>query len=158
MFVQQAPSGGAAMSVLIFFLLLPLAEAQTIKPECSAAEIEILRSEKIRTQFIWDRSLNSIDCFYVQKSETERLIWFLVVTNTSAGLESYLALFDGKGFSESSLAIFKSRPLGFDLFPISVNGQFRLGFVHPKSTLNKLSLFINAQTSPGTSQIGRAHV
>lgn len=142
---------GCCLSVA---LTATVAQAQVIKSDCSADEQKTLKTSEFAHQFVLSGSLTAQDCTPVKVADKEILL-ISVVASTSAGLESYIALFERKGFSSSAAAIFKSPALGFDTFPILVEGAQRLAFVHPASDKNRLVLYMSIQNGPAVTRLAR---
>lgn len=144
-----------AVLILALIALAGTAQANVIKSDCTPAEMKVLQHANILTQFISRGRILAQDCVPVTLSPERQVLLVAHVLNSPTGYETYLALFERKGFSESSTATFKSSLLGFDLFPVLFKGNQRLVFVHPSSDKTKIAAYLNVQQAPGSSKLAR---
>ncbi len=126
-----------------------------VQSDCTPAELKLLKAPGIVNQFVNKGLVVSEDCAPLSVSPERQVLAVLQVFNTSGGYESYLSIFERKGFVESSAATFKSSMLGFDVFPVLVKGNHRLLFIHPSSDKTKIVLYLNVQVSPNSSRLSR---
>ncbi len=140
------------LAIVLFFS--PVALAQLVQSDCLPAEQKILRSAEFSRQFVIHGFLPVQDCTPIKGLDKELLL-INVVASTTAGLESYISLFERKGFSENAVAVFKSPALAFDTFPVLVKNVQRLAFVHPASDKSKLILYMSMQTGPAAARLAR---
>lgn len=126
-----------------------------VKSDCTPAELKVLRTPAIVAQFVTKGRVVNEDCTPVVISPERSVLAVVQVFNTPTGYESYLSIFERKGFAETSAATFKSSMLGFDLFPMLVENNHRLIFIHPASDKTKVVLFLNVQISPNSSRLTR---
>jgi len=145
------------MSALILILLSALhgARAQTIQSDCTPAEVKALQSAEVINQFVSQGKVHTHDCTPVKPAPDKEYLLAFHVFNARGGYESYMSLFERKGFNEKSVALFKSTMIGFDMFPLLVGKAHRLMFVHTHSDKAKLVLYLNPQLSPSASKLAR---
>ena len=130
------------------------AGAQVIQSDCTPAELKILQSPDIVNQFTRGKMMAQ-DCTPLKSSPEKEMLLVAHVVNAAGGYESYLSLFERKGFTEQAVPIFKSALIGFDIFPVLNNMVHRLLFVHPSSDKLKLVMYLNLQIAPATSKLSR---
>lgn len=138
---------------LVMWMTAVPAGAQAIKSDCQTVELKVLHHPEFAKQFVINGSIPIHDCTPVMADK--ELLLINVVASTKAGLESYISLFERKGFNEKATAVFKSPALAFDTFPVLVKNVQRLAFVHPSSDKSKLVLFMSLQTGPATTRLAR---
>jgi hypothetical protein len=131
------------------------AAANPVQSDCTAAELKALLAPGITSQFVSRGQTLTQDCAPVTVSPERQVLLVAKVFNSGGGYEAYLSLFERKGFSETATAVFKSFMLGFDLFPVQVNKNVRLAFVHPATDKSKIVLFMNVQSGPAASRFAR---
>ncbi len=132
----------------------PVLQAQVIQSDCTPAEIKILQSPDIVSQFVKGKMMAQ-DCTPLKSAPEKEMLLVAHVVNAAGGYESYMSLFERKGFTEKATPIFKSSLIGFDIFPVLNNMVHRLLFVHPTSDKVKLVMYLNLQIAPGTSKLSR---
>lgn len=148
------PKGGAMKLGLIFLVVSLPAFAQNIVSDCASAEVKILHHADFVSQYVLQGSLSVQDCTPVKAGDRK---WLLinVVANTRSGLETYVALYERKGFSEKAAPVFKSAALGFDSYPLLVKNVQRLLFVHPATDKSRIVFYMSTQTGPAAARLAR---
>lgn len=139
---------------LIALVFLSTSAGAEIQSDCASAELKSIKNAELQKQFVLNGSVSAFDCTPVMMGSSEYLL-LNIVASTESGLESYLALFDRKGFSERAAPVFKSPALAYDSFPMLVKNVQRLVFVHPSSDKNRLVLFLSLQTGPAATRLSR---
>jgi len=141
------------MRVFIFALLFFAfnVQAQRIQSDCLPAESLIITSPAFVEQVAGPGRLLASDCTDGPGGK----LFVVMVINVPAGVESYLLVFGRKGLTVQSKPLFKSQPLGFDAFPMLVNERRRLLFVKNENGSKTVAIYMNIQTGPATTRLGR---
>lgn len=126
--------------------------SESIKSDCSPSEIKILRNQAIIDQISPDAQPAHEDCTVLHDAKNAKLL-VLYVLNATGGVEVHLGLFSRHNLSSKSSVLYKSESLGFEAFPLVVNGQHRLLFVTSSAGAKKIDLYANLQSTPRGSEL-----